>query len=89
MVNDDNIEIRRFDLRACPFCGCAFNLHLDHYWDFRLEYHTYSRWLFKCHRCNTVFGVSPAEPLTYEARLLERGKPLAQMPLLIKEKLQG
>jgi len=88
MVNDDNIEIRNFDFRTCPFCGCTFNLHLDHYWDFRLEYHTYSRWLFKCHQCNTVFGVSPAEPIAYEAKRLERVEPLAEMPPLIEEKLQ-
>jgi hypothetical protein len=80
-------EIKKFDFQSCPFCGCEFDLHQDHYWDWELKY-PHCTYLFKCHSCHTVYGVAPVVAY-YEAKRLERGKPLALMPPLIKERLKG
>ena len=65
-------EFEEFDFQTYPWCGAAFDMHLDHYWDFELKYRTNRRFTFKCHSCHTVYGVAPVIT-SYQAKVLEKG----------------
>jgi hypothetical protein len=67
MANE--IEVKEFDFRNCPFCGKPLDVKTDFYpGHYSLRGH-----VFKCHSCQTVYEALPVIE-RYEAKILERGK---------------
>lgn len=69
-------DIRRFSYKRCPFCGAKFDVHLDYYYDREQKYGRFPRcplYLFKCHKCHTVYEVVPiGEPVSVASETTSR-----------------
>ncbi|MFX0196205.1 MAG: hypothetical protein ACFFCW_08790 [Candidatus Hodarchaeota archaeon] len=60
------MEIKEWDGEYCPWCGALLTAEDLHY-DLELKKRTDTRYTFKCHECNTAYGVEPVI-IRYEAR---------------------
>lgn len=64
-------EIKEFDFKTCPFCGCERDVKRDYNFDLDLKYHG-TLHVYKCHACGTDYQVIPVVT-AYKAKMLEGG----------------